>query len=138
MLETLDYTIRIGSTPTFLYFNFYLYSAYAHTTFISIYIKSTGEIFLIWVGLNWSQIRLMKSSAFKSKLNQSNFQLKSLFSSWYFVVKLPPKTQEIAFQNIRNKKFSELGIAPGWIRPCIIIHVHVQYLTMCTNTGYLA
>ena len=29
MLETLDYTIRIGSTPTFLYFGFYLYSAYA-------------------------------------------------------------------------------------------------------------
>ena len=28
-LETLDYTIRIGSTPTFLYFDLYLYSAYA-------------------------------------------------------------------------------------------------------------
>ena len=29
MLETLDYIIRIGSTPTFLYFDLYLYSAYA-------------------------------------------------------------------------------------------------------------
>ena len=29
MLETFDYTIRIGSTPTFLYFDLYLYSAYA-------------------------------------------------------------------------------------------------------------
>ena len=29
MLETLDYTIRIGSTPTFVYFDLYLYSAYA-------------------------------------------------------------------------------------------------------------
>ena len=29
MLETLDYTIRIGSTPTFLYFDLYLDSAYA-------------------------------------------------------------------------------------------------------------
>ena len=28
-LEMLDYTIRIGSTPTFLYFDLYLYSAYA-------------------------------------------------------------------------------------------------------------
>ena len=27
MLETLDYTTRIGSTPTFLYFDLYLYSA---------------------------------------------------------------------------------------------------------------
>ena len=25
MLETLDYTIRIGSTPTFLYFDMYMY-----------------------------------------------------------------------------------------------------------------
>ena len=29
MLETLDYTIRIGSTTTFSYFDLYLYSAYA-------------------------------------------------------------------------------------------------------------
>ena len=29
MLEMLDYTIRIGSTPTILYFDLYLYSAYA-------------------------------------------------------------------------------------------------------------
>ena len=29
MLETLDHTIRIGSTPTILYFDFYLYSVYA-------------------------------------------------------------------------------------------------------------
>ena len=35
MLETLDYTIRIGSTPTFLYFDLYLYSAYAaHRVYI--------------------------------------------------------------------------------------------------------
>ena len=37
MLETLDYTIRVGSTPTFLYFDLYLYSAYTvHHAFISI------------------------------------------------------------------------------------------------------
>ena len=41
MLETLDYTIHIGSTPTFLYFDLYLYSAYAahyvyYTTFITL------------------------------------------------------------------------------------------------------
>ena len=29
MLKTLDYTIRIGSTQTFLFFDFYLYFAYA-------------------------------------------------------------------------------------------------------------
>ena len=36
MLETLDYTICIGSTPTFLYFDLYLYSAYA-ASYIYIY-----------------------------------------------------------------------------------------------------
>ena len=36
LLETLDYTIRIGSTPTFLYFDLYLYSAYAaHYVYLS-------------------------------------------------------------------------------------------------------
>ena len=35
MLETLD-TIRIGSTPTFLYFDLYLYSAYAEYIYIYI------------------------------------------------------------------------------------------------------
>ena len=28
-IKSLDHTIRIGSTPTFLYFDLYLYSAYA-------------------------------------------------------------------------------------------------------------
>ena len=39
MLETLDHTIRIGSTPTFLYFDLYLYSAYAaHYVYFILYI----------------------------------------------------------------------------------------------------
>ena len=38
MLETLDHTIRIGSTPTFLYLDLYLYSAYAaHYVYTPIY-----------------------------------------------------------------------------------------------------
>ena len=42
MLETLDYTIRIGSIPTFLYFDLYLYSAYAaHFVY---YFKSAGNL----------------------------------------------------------------------------------------------
>ena len=35
-LETLlDYTIRIGSTATFLYFDLYLYSAYSAHSFVT-------------------------------------------------------------------------------------------------------
>ena len=38
MLETLHHTIRIGSTPTILYFDLYLYSAYAaHYVYINQY-----------------------------------------------------------------------------------------------------
>ena len=41
MLETLDDTIRIGSTPIILYFDLYLYSAYAaHYVYFNKYIDS--------------------------------------------------------------------------------------------------
>ena len=40
MLETLDHTIRIGSTPTFLYFDLYLYSAYA-AHYVYVYVCRT-------------------------------------------------------------------------------------------------
>ena len=39
-LETLDFTIRIGSTPTFLYFDLYLYFAYTQYTTFVYYIAS--------------------------------------------------------------------------------------------------
>ena len=53
MLETLDYTIRIGSTPTFLYFDLYLYSAYAaHYVYLekwNLFVKHIFESNLIKV-----------------------------------------------------------------------------------------
>ena len=53
MLETLDYTIRIGSTPTFFHFDLCLYSA----------LRST-EV----VGLGWSEKKtLFKNSLFHNK-----------------------------------------------------------------------
>ena len=48
MLETLDHTIRICSTPTFLYFDLYLYSAYAaHYVYIYIYTLCKNPLFAI-------------------------------------------------------------------------------------------
>ena len=48
MLETLDYTIRIGSIPTFLYFDLYLYSAYAaHFVYLNsgyVRLRNSGQI----------------------------------------------------------------------------------------------
>ena len=44
MLETLDHTIRIGSTPTFLYFDLYLNTLPTqHTTFICMSISSVQQ-----------------------------------------------------------------------------------------------
>ena len=43
MLEMLDFIIYIGITPTFLYFDLYLNTAYAaHYAFISHYVYSFG------------------------------------------------------------------------------------------------
>ena len=49
MLETLDHTIRIGSTPTFLYFDLYLYSAYAahYVYFIFTLLSSLYSLFTL-------------------------------------------------------------------------------------------
>ena len=54
MLETLHYTIRIGSTPTFLHFDLYLYSAYAahyvyyiiQVRFISVNTTTANEVYV--------------------------------------------------------------------------------------------
>ena len=48
MFETLDYTIRIGSTPTILYFDFYLYSAYAAHVYF--YISYCSSVSRAWSG----------------------------------------------------------------------------------------
>ena len=51
MLEMLDYTIRIGSTPTLLYFDLYIYSVYAaHYVYIYIYIiKKYKMVFHVYI-----------------------------------------------------------------------------------------
>ena len=57
MLETLDHTIRIGSTPTFLHFDLYLYSAYAahYVCYIYIYLCNNVTSACILIGcLPWS------------------------------------------------------------------------------------
>ena len=80
MLETLDYTIRIGSTPAFLYFDLYLYSAYA-----------TYYVYLLWwchsnyffsqenppAGLkpttSWSPVRISNHYVSSSNLTKTTF-----------------------------------------------------------------
>ena len=47
MLETLDYAIRIGSTPSFLYFDVYLYSAYAYAAHY-VYWKYFAVLAKLW------------------------------------------------------------------------------------------
>ena len=51
MLETLDHTIRIGSTRTFLYFDLYLHSAYAaHYVYTSLrWTHPENKIFFLYI-----------------------------------------------------------------------------------------
>ena len=56
MLEMLDFTIRIGITPTFLYFDLYLSSAYAaHYVYFVYYGHVTTKIWSWWKRLNYEQ-----------------------------------------------------------------------------------
>ena len=57
-LETLDFTIRIGSTPTFLHFGLYLNTAYAaHYVYFNInVILSNLTILLLSVAANTATI----------------------------------------------------------------------------------
>ena len=48
-LDTFDHTLRIGSTPTFLYFDLYLYTLpRQQTTFISTFIQPFHILICIW------------------------------------------------------------------------------------------
>ena len=50
MLETLDHTIRIGSTPTFSYFDLYFHSAYAaHYVYYIYYSWMVGHGVVLFV-----------------------------------------------------------------------------------------
>ena len=65
MLETLHHTICIGSTPTFLYFDLYLYSAYAaHYVYVN---KDSLLIIVIFYCFNFSYRLLFMS---KTKENR--------------------------------------------------------------------
>ena len=50
MLETLDFTIRIGSTPNVSYFDLYLYSSCQQTTFITTKVFAWSQIYT-WLPL---------------------------------------------------------------------------------------
>ena len=76
MLETLHFTIRIGSTPTFLYFDLYLYSSCQQTTFIT-------TIVFAWYkyipGLRW-----------RLQINIAKWQVQS-WERKYWISMLDPK-----------------------------------------------
>ena len=59
MLEWLDYTIRIGSTPTFLYFDLYLYSAYA-AHFVYFILNMTCDCCFPCSCVYWSLVKARK------------------------------------------------------------------------------
>ena len=71
-LKTLDFYIRIGSTPTFLYFDLYLYTAYAaHYTFIKrVWDRSYNELASGWPRYKWPpDIQSLRRFFRKNKLH---------------------------------------------------------------------
>ena len=87
-LETLDSTIRIGSTPTFLYFDLYLYSANAAhdlfgwmTRFCRLRSKWLLDIFQILMRFKFFQIQLREKELQSEKFQVEvfNFELRYMF-----------------------------------------------------------
>ena len=73
-LKTLDFSIRIGSTPTFLYFELYLYAAYAaHYTFIKwVWDRSYNEVV---DGLDINGLLIYKAFVVSSAKTNNTFML---------------------------------------------------------------
>ena len=97
MLETLDYTIRIGSAPTFLYFDLYLYSAYAAQYVYYLYRVHWGPLQPVSsrINLKYSRRRSLRPLGcdrpnantngkylFPSNLAYPGSFLRSLLSAW--------------------------------------------------------
>ena len=69
-LETLDFTIRIGSTPTFLYFDLYLNTAYA-AHYVYLIFRTTFEMIMVSL-LFLEPCRLLPSVIKVDIRNQAN------------------------------------------------------------------
>ena len=89
MLETLDYTIRIGSIPTFLYFDLYLDSAYAaHFVYLIIYIYMSVHAFLLTVCEGWVLVNTEKQKHRKQldrnriKTNEKKVEILRISNEW--------------------------------------------------------
>ena len=87
MLETLDYTIRTGSTPTFIYFDLYLYSTYAAH---NLYIPLSD----IAVYMQLSQSGKQKNQRSLKYINYEKHAF--LFKSAYFVFCLLPTVVSVS------------------------------------------
>ena len=93
MLETLDYTIRIGSTPTFLYFDLYLYFclSFAHFPLINIIIGSKADLRILFLfnfsdELNFWTIILSTRTFVSCHISQSKIDVTALTSEEFFSI----------------------------------------------------
>ena len=72
MLETLDYTFRIGSTPTFFYFDLYFYSAYAGD-----YVDEITAVLQRVHRLSTNMLRVATHILFKSSKNMHDYIIRN-------------------------------------------------------------
>ena len=86
-LETLDYTIRIGSTPTFSYFDLYLYSAYAaHYVYNSLFRVHWSPVILRGQWCTRQQAMLCEVTKFWTHLSETTRRRKTIFLLKLFII----------------------------------------------------
>ena len=119
MLETLDYTIRIGSTPTFLYFDLYLYSAYAaHFVYIkfqsllSLGAAAINLLFTISSFLLMLKIRSWDERTWKSSCHCITFTLQK--QSFCKVSIISSRQSGTECLHVKRPGFAAMGRKMSW------------------------
>ena len=85
MLETLDHTIRIGSTPTFLYFDLYLYSAYA-----AHYVYCNFSVIYCCFRKDCELSKLFPSTKVNNEIKLQNASKRQIKTSYFYVINTSP------------------------------------------------
>ena len=106
-LETLDFTIRIGSTPTFSYFDLYLYSAYAiHYVYYKSIVISFEWSYYVWTFFSFQDYR----TPWKSILSSTCFwaiAVAHYCCNWGFYTLLT--SMPAYFKEVLGVQISEVG-----------------------------
>ena len=142
MFETLDHTILIGSTPTFLYFDLYLYSAYAGHCIYQL-LKGGFPLFLEKLVkckyFSWKRkpVKRSKQCARISSNNHTWFHL--TYCYLHVVMCCDPSTENYDQAKSLAYVFMARGIVPSRHRlfPLVVplFHIYIWILNFGSSIG---